>query len=59
VTRTVKRFAVRVPVEVFERVKADKLDNNLIDDAVFGHKRRGAREPEFRFPVAGGYITDW
>ena len=57
-TRNVKRFGVRVPIEVYERVKRDKLDNNLIDDAVFGHKRRGARVPEFRFPVAGGYITE-
>ncbi|MEZ6038150.1 MAG: DUF6384 family protein [Planctomycetota bacterium] len=58
-TRNVKRFGVRVPIGVYERVKADKLDNNLIDDVVFGHKRRGARSPEFRFPVAGGYITEW
>lgn len=57
--RRVRRFGVRVPVEVYERVRADKLDNNLIDDVVFGSKRRGAREPEFRFPVAGGFITEW
>jgi hypothetical protein len=58
-TRTVQRFAVRVPERVYEQVKADKLDNGLIDDVVFGSKRRGAREPKFRFPVAGGYITEW
>jgi hypothetical protein len=55
----VQRFAIRVPESVYERVKADKQDNGLIDDAVFGHKRRGAREPEYRFPVAGGRITEW
>ncbi len=58
-TRSVRRFAIRVPESVYERVKADKLDNGLIDDVVFGHKRRGAREPEYRFPVAGGRITQW
>jgi hypothetical protein len=58
-TRSVQRFAIRVPESVYERVKADKQDNGLIDDAVFGHKRRGAREPEYRFPVAGGRITEW
>ncbi len=58
-TRTVRRFGIRVAESVYERVKADKLDNGLIDDAVFGRKRRGAREPEYRFPVAGGRITEW
>ncbi|MBL8729627.1 MAG: hypothetical protein JNM25_14430 [Planctomycetes bacterium] len=58
-TRSVRRFAIRVPESVYERVKADKLDNGLIDDVVFGQKRRGAREPEYRFPVAGGRITQW
>lgn len=57
--RKVRRFGVRVPFEVYERVRADKMDNNLIDDVVFGSKRRGAREPEFRFPVAGGFLTEW
>jgi hypothetical protein len=58
-TRTVRRFAIRVPESVYERVKADKQDNGLIDDVVFGSKRRGAREPQYRFPVAGGRITEW
>ncbi len=58
-TRTVRRFAIRVPQSVYEQVKADKLDNGLIDDVVFGSKRRGARVPEYRFPVAGGHITEW
>ncbi len=58
-TRTVRRFGIRVAESVFERVKADKLDNGIIDDAVFGKKRRGARDPEYRFPVAGGRITEW
>jgi len=58
-TRTVTRFAIRVPESVYERVKADKQDNGLIDDVVFGSKRRGAREPQYRFPVAGGRITEW
>jgi hypothetical protein len=54
-----RRFGVRVPEEVFERVKADKLDNGIVDRNVFAVKRRGAREPEYRFAVAGGRITTW
>lgn len=56
---TVSRYAVRVPEAVYEAVKADKLDNGLIDDGLVGIKRRGALDVEFRKPVAGGYITRW
>lgn len=59
VTQTVSLFAIRVPQSEFERVKADKLDNGLIDDALVGEKRRGELEAEYRISVAGGTITDW
>jgi hypothetical protein len=55
----VREFGIRVPESVYEQVKADQLDNGLIDAPVFGVKRRGAREVEYRYPVAGGRITSW
>ncbi len=55
----VSRYAVRVPEAVYEEVKADKLDNGLIDQALVGHKRRGQLDVQFERPVAGGYITRW
>lgn len=58
-TRRVERFGVRVPKSVYEQVKADKLDNGIIDHVAFGSKRRGSREPSYLFPVAGGHITRW
>ncbi len=58
-TRRVRKFGIRVPESVYEQVKADKLDNGLIDNVLFGTKRRGARDAEYRFPVAGGHITKW
>lgn len=58
-TRRVSRFGVRVPEEVYQQVRADKLDNGLIDNWRFGEKRRGELEPRYHFPVAGGHITDW
>ena len=58
-TSRVRKFGIRVPAAVYEKVKADKLDNGLIDDKVFGVKKRGAREVEYRFEVAGGMITRW
>jgi hypothetical protein len=56
---SVSRFAVRVPEAVYEEVKADKLDNGLIDQALVGRKQRGVLEVQFDRPVAGGYITRW
>jgi hypothetical protein len=58
-TEEVTLFAIRVPQAEYERVKADKLDNGLIDDAVVGEKRRGELEPDYRVAVAGGAITEW
>lgn len=58
-TETVSLFAIRVPPSEYERVKADKLDNGLIDDAVVGEKRRGELEVDYRVAVSGGAITAW
>ena len=58
-TRVVRQFGIGVPEAVYERVKADKLDNRIVDDRVFGHKRRGRRQPDYRFEVEGGRITSW
>ncbi|MBK7043924.1 MAG: hypothetical protein IPH50_09655 [Rhodanobacteraceae bacterium] len=48
-----------MPQSEYERVKADKIDNGLIDDAVVGEKRRGEIDVEYRVAVAGGAITEW
>ena len=58
-TRRVSTFGIRVPEAVYERVRADKQDNGLIDTSLFGEKRRGELEPRYRFAVDGGAITDW
>ncbi len=56
---TVSRFAIRVPQAEYDKVKADKLDNGLIDEAVVGEKRRGELDVDYRVAVAGGAITEW
>ncbi len=58
-TRTVKQFGVRVPERVYEQVKADKLDNGLIDAPLAGEKTRGALEPTWVLEVLPGRITRW
>jgi hypothetical protein len=58
-TERVSRFGIRVPEAVYERVRADKRDNGLIDQRDVGHKPRGALQAEWRIEIAGGTITDW
>jgi hypothetical protein len=57
--RTVSRFGERVSENVFARVRADKSDDGIIQNARVAIKRRGYREPEYSIPVLGGRITDW
>ena len=58
-TRSVALHAIRVAPSEYERVRADKRDNGLIDDAIVGEKRRGELEAHYRVAVAGGAITEW
>jgi len=58
-TRSVRKFGIRVSKPVYERVKADKLDNGIIDKRLFGVKQRGHKTVEYRFDTAGGMITEW
>lgn len=51
------RVAIRVPKSVYEAVKKDKLDNGIVDNFVFGTKRRGEREPDYEYETDGGWIT--
>ena len=54
-----RSFGIRVPKEVYDLVGADKQDNGIVDNRLFGVKKRGARAPEYRFAVTGGRITRW
>lgn len=56
---TVAKWAVRVPREVLERVRADKADDGIISASRVAEKKRGFLEPEWRITVSGGAITQW
>jgi hypothetical protein len=58
-TETVSRFAVRVPQETFDAVRADKQRNGIVQNARLAEKRRGFLEPEFRITALEGRITRW
>lgn len=58
-TSTVRRWGLRVDEATFERVVADKLDDGIVQDNVFGEKRAGELDERYRFPTTGGAITSW
>jgi hypothetical protein len=58
-TSVVRRWGLRVDEATFERVVADKLDDGIVQDFVFGEKRAGELEPRYRFATTGGAITSW
>lgn len=56
---TVSMFGVRVPGEVYEVVRQDKVDDGIIQDNIVAEKPRGALDPVYLMPVEGGRITRW
>lgn len=58
-SETVKRFGLRVSEATFEAIKADKLDDGIIQNDVFGEKSAGHLEPVYRFDTTGAAITSW
>ena len=57
--RSATMWGARVPEEVFERVRQDKLDDGIVQQALVGAKRRGRLDIEWSIPVPGGMITEW
>jgi hypothetical protein len=55
----VAKWAVRVSKSVFDRVRADKLDDGIIQNAVIGVKRRGELDVRWRVDTQGGALTRW
>ncbi|TVQ87905.1 MAG: hypothetical protein EA400_10405 [Chromatiaceae bacterium] len=58
-TRLVSRWAVRVEEPTFQRIAADKLDDGIIQNNLFGTKPAGTLQTTWHFPTTGAAITDW
>ncbi|MEO1152218.1 MAG: DUF6384 family protein [Pseudomonadota bacterium] len=58
-TRAVTKWGVRVPESIYDRVRADKLDDEIVQDAVIGTKPKGALKPAYDIRTSGGQILDW
>jgi len=58
-TARVAKWGVRVSEAVFDGVKADKSDDQIIQNAVIGTKPKGALRPVYSIDTRGGTILDW
>ena len=58
-TTNVSQFGVRVPEKTYDAVAEDKRPDGIVDNNVFGVKRRGKLEVDYRMPFEGGTINTW
>ncbi len=58
-SKRVKIWGVRVPFAVYQSVSADKRDDQIIQNAVIGVKKRGFLKPEYKIETDGSRILDW
>lgn len=55
----VSQWGVRVDQRVFDRVRADKQDDGIIQQDILGRKLPGRLEPDYSVPTTGATITSW
>ncbi|MGE3712087.1 MAG: DUF6384 family protein, partial [Hyphomicrobiaceae bacterium] len=58
-TTVVDKFGVRVPQATYDAVAADKRDDGIVENNLFGTKERGKLTIDYRMPFSGGMITKW
>lgn len=58
-TAETSTFGIRVDERTFDRVRADKQDDGIIQNNRVGEKRVGDLEPKYTFPTPGGVILNW
>ena len=58
-TRVVDAWGIRVDGAVFDRIRADKADDGIIQQRVVGEKLPGQLNPEYRIDTTAAAITTW
>ncbi len=59
VAELVEQWGVRVSEVQFDAVRADKLDDGIIQNNIMGLKEFGYLNVDYTQPVLGGAITKW
>jgi hypothetical protein len=58
-THQVKRWAMRVNEKTYNNVDADKGDDGIVQNKLFGEKARGYINPTYRMNTTGASIVSW
>ena len=58
-TKRVTRWGQRVSESVYNQVRADKQDDQIVQNAVIGVKQPGQLEPLYTVETLGGAILEW
>ena len=58
-TKRTNIWGVRVPEAVFKSVAADKRDDQILQNAQIGVKKRGYLNPEYTVDTSDGLILEW
>jgi hypothetical protein len=58
-TKQVSKWGIRVDEKIFNRVRADKQDDGIIQNNVFGQKKRQYITPDYNYPTTGASIYKW
>ncbi len=53
------KWALRVDKSVYDRIARDKQDDGIVQNNIFGTKRVGYLDVEYRMPTTGKAITSW
>jgi hypothetical protein len=57
--KRVRRWGLRVDEATYDKAKADKADDGIIEQNVIGEKRRGELDPQYTVATSGAAITKW
>ena len=58
-TKKVSQWGIRVDEQTFNRIRADKQDDGIIQKNVFGSKKRHFITPNYNYPTTGASIYKW
>lgn len=58
-TEEVSLWAIRVPEITYDAVRADRMDDGIIQRNILGIKQYGFLETDYTMPVLDGAITQW
>ena len=58
-TEKVSTFGIRVDQRTFDRIRADKQDDGIIQNNRFGEKQSGYLQLQYNYPTPGGSILRW